>query len=79
MGAGAVTLSGSNSYAGTTTIAAGTLLAGSASALGGPADVSIAGGGVLDLQGVSTTIGSLSGAGVVTNGAASGAILTTGG
>lgn len=78
-GAGAVTLAGASNSTGTTTIAAGTLLAGSDTAFDVSTALSLAAGAVLDLQGFSVTSGSLSGAGTVTNGASGGATLTTGG
>ncbi len=68
-------LSGSNSYSGGTTVSAGTLQVGSASALGTGALA--ANGGVVDLAGFSVTVGSFSGAAsTVTNSAFSPSTLT---
>ena len=69
-------LSGYNSYGGGTTISAGTLQLGSASAL--PANGTVtANGGVLDLNGNGPTIGQLSGvAGVITDNSAGAGITT---
>ena len=61
-----------NSYSGPTTISAGTLQVGSNTALGNSSAVSVSTGAVLDLDGYSPTIGSLTGSGTVTNSAASG-------
>lgn len=54
-GAGTLTLSGSNSYAGSTTVSAGTLLVGNASALGSGIANLTAAGGTLDLGGFGVT------------------------
>jgi fibronectin-binding autotransporter adhesin len=54
-------LSGSNSYTGTTTVAAGTLQAGHTSALGATTNGLAVNGGVLDLAGNAVTVGLLSG------------------
>ena len=63
-----VTLSGANTYTGTTTISNGaTLRVGNASALGVNSAVIDNGAGNLDLFGNSPTIGSLNGSGYVTN------------
>jgi autotransporter-associated beta strand protein len=75
LGAGALVLSGANSY-GVTTISAGTLRLGAANALPGRSGVSVAAGATLDLNSHSETIGSLDGAGSVTLGSGT---LTTGG
>jgi autotransporter-associated beta strand protein len=75
---GTLILSGVNTYTGPTTVAAGTLQAGSTSAFGNNSAVTVAGGAVLDLAGYSNAIGSLAGAGVVTNSGGA-ATLTTGG
>ena len=67
-----LTLSGTNSYSGPTTISAGTLQAGSSTALGSSSAVTIGvSAGVLDLASFSPAIASLSGSGYVTNTAAS--------
>ncbi len=59
-GAGITTLSGTNTYTGTTTISAGTLRIGSATALSSASTVVLA-GGTLDLNGFSGTLSNLSG------------------
>jgi autotransporter-associated beta strand protein len=74
-GAGTFTLSGANSYTGTTTVAAGTLQAGAAGAFAPSSAFTVASGAVLDLAGLSQSIGSLAGAGTVALGAGT---LTTG-
>ena len=76
MGTGTLTLSAVNSYAGGTDVEQGTLrtsIANAFSALGG---MSVASGATFDLNGLSQTVGSLSGAGNVTLGNAT---LATGG
>jgi T5SS/PEP-CTERM-associated repeat protein/autotransporter-associated beta strand protein len=68
LGAGTLTLTGNNSYAGGTNIEAGRLLLGSGGTLGAPTgSLFIAGGATLDLGITSQTVGSLSGAGDVTS------------
>ena len=68
-GTGTVTLSGINTYSGVTTVSAGTLQAGSLSALSANSDFTVS-GAILNLSGFSNTIGSLAGTGTVTTGAA---------
>jgi fibronectin-binding autotransporter adhesin len=64
IGAGMLTLSGANTgFTGVVTLGAGTLQLGNAAALGPATAAPIVNGGVLDLHGLSPTIGSLSGAG----------------
>ncbi|MGA2501699.1 MAG: autotransporter-associated beta strand repeat-containing protein, partial [Tepidisphaeraceae bacterium] len=79
-GTGTITLSGNNSYAGGTTINAGTLRAGSTTALGAPgSSLTISSTGILDLNGSSIAVGSLSGTGLIDNtAAATTATLTAG-
>ena len=60
-----------NSYTGPTTISAGTIQTAAATALGNSSTVSINSGAVLDLDNISTTLGSLTGSGTVTNTTAS--------
>ncbi|MBT3374776.1 MAG: hypothetical protein HN406_04215, partial [Lentisphaerae bacterium] len=74
-GTGTLTLSGANTYTGSTTVSDGTLKLGASSALGDTTAVSVAAGKTFDLDGKSDTIGSLAGAGNVTLGAGT---LTTG-
>jgi autotransporter-associated beta strand protein len=76
--AGTLILSGANAYTGPTIVDAGTLKAGSTSAFGINSALTVAGGAVLDLAGFSNTVGSLAGAGVVTNSGGA-ATLTAGG
>ncbi|WP_395730694.1 autotransporter-associated beta strand repeat-containing protein [Prosthecobacter sp.] len=82
-GAGLVTLSGSNSYTGDTSILAGTLKAGSAYALSSGSALSLANvaGATLDLNGFNQSVGSLSGGGDLGGNVVlgSGAVLTLGG
>ncbi|NTW52672.1 MAG: filamentous hemagglutinin N-terminal domain-containing protein, partial [Chlorobiaceae bacterium] len=80
LGSGTLTLTGTNSYTGSTTISAGTLQAASASAFGTNSAVNFTGAGTLDLNGNTVSIGSLSGTtGTVTNSNATAGILITGG
>ena len=69
-GAGVLTLSGNNSYTGTTTLSSGTLKAGAAQVLGTNSAVSLAAATTLDLNGFDQTVGSLSGTGNVSLGTA---------
>jgi fibronectin-binding autotransporter adhesin len=77
-GSNVATLSGINTYSGTTTVFSGTFRAGSNSAFGGATGlsaVSINAGGTFDLNGHNNTVGSLGGVGTATLG---GATLTLG-
>ncbi len=67
-GAVVVTLTGSNTYNGPTTVSAGTFRAGASSVLSPTSDVTVASGATLDVNNFSETIGSLAGAGNVTLG-----------
>ncbi|MEO5866737.1 MAG: autotransporter domain-containing protein, partial [Sphingomonas sp.] len=58
-GAGTLTLSGSNTYSGATTVSAGALALGASDVLGDATNVAVAAGTVLDLRSYSDTIGSL--------------------
>ncbi|MBX9861063.1 MAG: autotransporter-associated beta strand repeat-containing protein, partial [Sphingomonas sp.] len=78
-GAGTLTLSGTNTYTGATLVATGTLRAGSTSAFGSNSATNLGGTGFLDLGGFSNAVGSLTGAGTVTNSGGSAATLTAGG
>ena len=75
IGTGTLTLSGLGNYSGPTTVSAGTLQAGIASAFSQSSAYTIANGATLDLNSLSQSIGSLAGAGTVTLGSAT---LTTG-
>ncbi|MFM8494192.1 MAG: beta strand repeat-containing protein [Planctomycetia bacterium] len=79
-GTGTLALTGANTYSGATTIEAGTVRVGHASALGGSSNALNVTGGTLDLDGTSLSVGRLSGlAGTVitTNAAAGTATLST--
>ncbi|MDR6872155.1 autotransporter-associated beta strand protein [Bosea sp. BE125] len=69
-GGDVLTLSGLNTYTGTTLVDAGTLRAGAAGSFAPNSAFTVATGATLDLNGFSQTIGSLAGAGAVTLGAA---------
>ena len=70
------TLSGANTYTGTTTMNAGTLRLGAANRLADTSAVTVAGGATFNLNNFAETVGSLAGAGNVTLGTGT---LTTGG
>lgn len=76
--AGTLVLSGVNTYTGPTVVDAGTLQAGSTSAFGNNSAMTVASGAILDLAGFSNAVGSLAGAGTVTNSGVA-AVLTAGG
>jgi autotransporter-associated beta strand protein len=69
-GTGTLQLSAANSYAGPTTVNAGTLATGIANALPSATAMTVAAGATLDLASISQSVGSLSGAGSVTLGSA---------
>ena len=77
-GTGTTILSGTNTYSGLTTVSAGTLQAGSLSALSATSDFTVVTGATVNLNGFSSAIGSLAGNGTVTNSGAA-AILSAGG
>lgn len=81
VGQGILNLAGTNSYTGPTYVTAGTLQAGKiTNAFGSvtsPLDISA--GATLDINSLDQTIGSLSGAGTVTNSTSTAKTLTTGG
>ena len=80
LGSGTLTLTNSgNSYSTATLVSAGTLAGDNANVFGNNSAVTVAGGAVLDLGGFDQAIGSLSGAGTVTNSGATPAELTAGG
>ncbi|MBV9875395.1 MAG: autotransporter domain-containing protein [Verrucomicrobia bacterium] len=80
LGTGETVLTGSNTYSGTTTVNAGTLAAGSPTAFSPNSQFSVSAGATLDLNGFNSTIGSLTGGGLVINGSVSTPVtLTLGG
>jgi outer membrane autotransporter protein len=76
VGTGTLILTGANTYTGGTSISAGTLQAGSATALSPNSAFAVT--SILDLNGFNNTIGSLSGTGTVLNNGATTATLTVG-
>jgi len=68
IGAGRVTLSGVNSYTGSTNVASGTLTAASATAIPSASSASVSAGATLDLGGYASTLGALAGSGRVVSG-----------
>jgi autotransporter-associated beta strand protein len=79
-GAGILTLSGTNSYVGTTAIAAGVLQAGAANGFNQTSAHTVSAGAILRLNNFDVTIGSLAGAGTVENaGTANARTITVGG
>ena len=76
--AGTLILSGANTYSGDTNVNGGTLKLGLGNTVPSASGVVVAGGATLELNGFADTIGSLAGAGTVTNNGGSDAILTTG-
>ncbi len=66
---GTLTLSGSNTYTGATTISVGTLALGVSNAIADTSNLSVASGSTFALGGFSDTVGRLTGAGSVTLGA----------
>jgi autotransporter-associated beta strand protein len=78
-GAFGLAFQGNNTYSGTTNLNAGFIEALSTGGFSAASAFNVASGAVLDLNGFNESIGSLAGAGSVTNGSASGAVtLTTG-
>jgi outer membrane autotransporter protein len=65
VGAGTLTLSGTNTYTGATQVAAGTLRAGAAGTFSSASAVTVAAGAMLDLAGHSQTIAAMANAGTV--------------
>ncbi|MFZ1089787.1 MAG: autotransporter-associated beta strand repeat-containing protein, partial [Xanthobacteraceae bacterium] len=78
VGAGTLTLSGSSTYTGATSVNAGTLQAGVVNAFSPFSAFTVASGATLDLNSFNQTIGSLAGAGTATNAVAAAATLTAG-
>jgi autotransporter-associated beta strand protein len=78
-GLGTLVLSGSSAYTGPTNVNAGVLQGGAANAFAPSSAFTVASGATLDLGGFNQAIGSLAGAGVVTNSGGSLATLTEGG
>jgi len=76
MNGGTIVLTGNNSYSGATTVSSGALRAGSTSALSSNSAFTV--NSVLDLNGFSSAIGSLSGTGTVLNKGSAPAMLTVG-
>lgn len=78
MGTAILTLSGLNTYSGPTLVSVGTLRVGVSNAIPATSECTV--NGTLDLNGISTSLGSLAGTGTVTNSSGSGTItLTVGG
>ncbi len=75
-GAGALTLSGNNTYSGGATIAQGTLIAGSTTALSSFSNLAISPGATVDLGGFNNSVLGLTGGGTLTNSAPTAASLT---
>jgi len=81
-GGGSLTLAGANTYAGDTTVTAGTLRLANTQAIPagtGKGNLSLAAGTTLDLNNTGVTVNGLSGTGRVTNNLTGGASLTVGG
>jgi autotransporter-associated beta strand protein len=76
IGSGTTILAGNNRYSGATTVTSGTLQAGSANGFSPNSAFTV--NSILDLNGFSSTIGSLSGTGTVLNNGAANATLTAG-
>lgn len=80
-GAGLLTLTAANTYTGATTVGAGTLKLGNATAINTTSGLTAALGATVDINGNNSTVGTLSGGGTLTNNAASGTatVAATGG
>ena len=74
-----LTLSGTNTYSGATTVAAGTLMGGATNAFSAVSATTVNAGGTLDLGGFNQGVFSLSGGGTVTNNGPGPATLVVGG
>ena len=77
-GAGALTLAGSNTYSGPTLINQGRFIGAAINSFSAASAITIAAPGALDLGGFAQTIGSIAGAGAITNTGAAAASLTVG-
>lgn len=78
-GTGTLALSSANTYAGATSIEAGTLKGVAGNAFSAASAHTVASGATLDLGGFNQAVGSLAGAGAVTNSGVAAATLNTGG
>ncbi|MCF7785606.1 MAG: autotransporter-associated beta strand repeat-containing protein [Prosthecobacter sp.] len=78
-GAGTWMLSGANTYTGATLISAGKLQAGGSYVFSNSSAVTIESGAILELNGFTNAIGTLTGSGTVQNGTSTGATLNSGG
>jgi outer membrane autotransporter protein len=78
-GDGTLQLSATNTYSGATTVNAGTLRTGSATAIPSGTALTIGASGTFDMNGFSGVFGALTGAGSVTNGGSATASITVGG
>ena len=78
IGTGTLTLSGVNTFSGTTTITAGTLAMGSATGLSATSSLTIAAAGMLDVNGFSVATDGLAGTGTITNNGAASAVVISG-
>ncbi|MEI7956570.1 MAG: autotransporter-associated beta strand repeat-containing protein, partial [Verrucomicrobiota bacterium] len=78
IGTGVLTLSGTNTYSGATTISTGTLQVGSISGLSANSTITIASVGTLDVNGFNASIDGLLGTGTITNNGSSLVTLTAG-
>jgi fibronectin-binding autotransporter adhesin len=67
LGVGTLTLTGANTYSGSTTVFAGTLMGGALNAFSNASAMTVDASGTLDLGGHDQTVQQLAGAGVVTN------------
>lgn len=76
-GEGDWTLSGNNTYTGTTTVASGTLILGASERIDNSTALIV--DGTFDMAGFNETVGSLEGSGIITSSAAGKIVLTTGG
>lgn len=77
-GIGALTVSGINTYSGTTTVSAGSLTAGANSALSGASAITVSAGATLNVNGTTQSVPGVTGAGTVALGTAGNLTLKTG-